>query len=161
MKRLFLAAALIYSFPSPSGSAEAGAYGSLVALARSAPHDRDSDEAAIESKGDAKGDLKDAVADAPARRLPPGSAAVRSDAARAPGDVKAPPAASRRPWTKSYSDLLPSWGRAPSAKAGFEAPVSTSATRAPERASAAADPDTVRTGERRGLAELLSVTGPR
>jgi hypothetical protein len=138
--------------------ADEGAYRNLVGMAQAAATDRgpDAGDAPERAPGGAEA-LKDAVADVPAPRLP----ATKADAA--PGAVAAPAAAKSRLWTRLYSTLLPSWRRPASLQSAFEPAVSTGTVRAMIPLPALMPPpdsEAVTAGERRGLAELMSVSAP-
>ncbi|HXS99267.1 MAG TPA: hypothetical protein VN915_01180 [Elusimicrobiota bacterium] len=115
----------------------------------------------------------------------PEAAVAAPRPASAPAAAAIPAAPAARLWTKLYSTLLPSW-RLSAPRSSFEAEVSTgsaavlsapppasrsplSASRAPLSASRAPlsalmpppDSEAVSAGERRGMAELMSVPDPQ
>lgn len=161
MKRIPLAALLalgVFAF----ARADEGAFKNLVGMAQAAT-DRGPDADDAPPNASARmGALKDAVADVPAPRAQASSTAPNADAA--PGAVAAPAAAKPRLWTRLYATLLPSWRRPLPLSSAFEAAVSTGPVRArmAPRPALMPPPDSeaVTAGERRGLAELMSVSSP-
>jgi hypothetical protein len=176
VKRPLLGAALLLATGMAWSGARAdeGAYASLVGMARSASADLGPDAgpssdgpAARPPAAPAPGEsLKDAVAQPPSPRAV-SAAASRPGGAPAAGPVKTRaedgvrPAASApgpRLWNRHYATLLPSWRPGPAPLSSFRAPASTAAFRgAPLPIELLpSNPDEVRAGESRGLAELLS-----
>ena len=169
MNRLSLAALLAlgaFAF----ARADEGAYKNLVGMAQAAP-DRgpEADDAPTDAAAK-MGTLKDAVADVPAPRSSaaetPSSPAASAPAepASAPAAAFASPSAKPRLWTKLYATLLPSWRRPAPRSSSFEqaastAPVRVRATPLPALMPPP-DSEAVSAGERRGLAELMSVSDP-
>lgn len=172
----------------PAARADEGAYGSLVGMADSAAHDSGPDDGDIPPDAAARSN-RDAARPAPRGAAAPdaplaSASPAPSVAPAAPTPSSAPvdasslkdalaeppgPAARRagpppRPWTRLYSTLMPSWRKVPALKSGYDAPASTAPARAAARPAAPAsiDPDSeaIKAGERRGLAELLSVSVP-
>jgi hypothetical protein len=165
VKRLPLAVLLAFGALA-FARADEGAYKSLVGMARTAATDRGPDaEDAAERASTGTDVLKDALADVPApraRAAAPSRAAPKADAgAAAPAP---PPAAVPRLWTRLYATLLPSWRHPYSLAGAFEPASSTGPVRARMTPLPALMPppasEAVAAGERRGLAELMSVSSP-
>lgn len=160
--------------------ADDGAYKNLVGMARAASTDRGPDPGDVLARTGTDA-LKDALADVPspraaaARPAPPAGPAspaapgtAPAAAAPRPDAVSVPAARPPRLWTLLYSRLLPARRPSPAPANEFEAPVSTAAVRTPAAPLPALmpppDSEAVEAGERRGMAELMSVaspTGPR
>jgi hypothetical protein len=161
VKRIPLAALLaLGSFA--FARADDGAYKNLVGMARAAATDRGPDVDDAPERASSEPDaLKDAVADVPA---PGSSEAPAPKPAAAPAAVAAPAAEKPRLWTRLYATLLPSWRRPPSLSTAFDPAVSTGPVRARMTPLPALmpppDSEAVSAGERRGLAELMSVSAP-
>lgn len=158
--------------------ADEGALKSLAGMARAAPDPGPEADDAPTDAAPRMGTLKDAVADIPAPRAvadasaaapsSPAPAAPSSSAPPAPPKKAAPPAApsaapAPRLWTRLYSTLLPSW-RPATLSSSFETPLSTGPARVRATPLPALmpppDSEAVRAGERRGMAELMSVSDP-
>ena len=163
---VLLALGLFY-YASYAGADE-GAYKNLVGMAQAAATDRGPDADDTAGRAPAAADeLKDSLADIPAPRAAsvpkPFAAAVPAAAPAAPV-VAVPPSSKPRLWTRLYSTLLPSWRRPPSLQDAFAPRVSTSSFRSPMPPLRALmpppDSESVAAGERRGLAELMSVSAP-
>ncbi|MFI5348328.1 MAG: hypothetical protein ACHQ2Z_02185 [Elusimicrobiota bacterium] len=163
----------------PLAGADEGAYKNLVGMAKAAETERGPDAGdAPERASTGTEALKDALADVPAPRSPssPKTGAAAGAAAApvvtagaevstpGPAVVAVPPPAKPRLWTRLYSTLLPSWRRPPSLQSAFDPMVSTVSFRASMAPLPALmpppDSEAVSAGERRGLAELLSVSSP-
>ncbi len=138
--------------------ADEGAYKNLVGMARAAATDRgpDADDARCGRDG-----LTEGVADVPAPRAPEAPA---PNTGAAPAAVSGPAAAKPRLWTRLYATLLPSWRHPSSLASAFDPAVSTGAVRARMTPLPALmpppDSEAVAAGERRGMAELMSVSAP-
>ena len=174
MKRIPLAALLAFgSFV--LARADEGAYKSLTGMAQAAATDRgpdvEADTDAVPRNKPAVDELKDSVADVPSPRAPEANAAAEAlpaalSAAKtdaAPGAVLVPAAGKPRLWTRLYATLLPSWRRA-SSRSSFEPALSTGTVRVRMTPLPALmpppDSEAVSAGERRGMAELMSVSDP-
>lgn len=169
MKRYPLAALLAFGFFA-FARADEGAYRNLVGMAQAAATDRgpDADDAPDRAATGTEA-LKDALTDVrPPRAAAPAPSSPAAFSAPAAGGVPslvAVPAAPRpRLWTRLYSTLVPSWRRPSRRSSSFDAAASTGAVRAPMTPLPALmpppDSDAVAAGERRGLAELMSVSAP-
>ena len=149
--------------------ADEGAYKNLVGMAQAAATDRGPDaDDAPERAATGTEALKDALTDIRAPRAAATSPALRAPFAAAKADpgpslVAVPVASKPRLWTRLYSTLVPSWRRPAFRSSSFEAAASTGTVRAPMTPLPALmpppDSDAVAAGERRGLAELMSVSG--
>jgi hypothetical protein len=149
--------------------ADEGAYKNLVGMAQAAATDRGPDaDDAPERAATGTEALKDALTDVRAPRAAAGVPASPAAFAAAKADpapifVSVPAAPKPRLWTRLYSTLVPSSRRPAFRSSGFEAAASTWTVRAPMTPLPALmpppDSDAVAAGERRGLAELMSVSG--
>ena len=156
MKRIALAALLAlggFAF----ARADEGAYKNLVGMAQAAPDRGPEADDAPPDASSRMGTLKDAVADVPSPR-------ARADAAPFSPLAASPAAAAPRLWTRLYSTLLPSWRLPAPFSSAFEPAVSTGPARTSSTPLPALmpppDSEAVAAGERRGLAELMSVSDP-
>jgi len=162
--------------------ADEGAFKSLAGMAQAAPAAGPEADDAPTDAAPKMGALRDAVADIPSPRAAASSAPSPAAAAPAPSSAAkpapapaaaAPAAAASAPrlWTRLYSTLLPSWRPPQLLSSSFEAPLSTGsaavrsmpppAPRSPLSAlMPPPDSEAVTAGERRGMAELMSVTDP-
>ncbi len=134
--------------------ADEGAFTSLVGMAQAAKTDRGPDAGPAPDR--AAAGAKTAKAEV---FTAPGAAI--DDGAPLKDAVAQPPAPKPRLWTRLYATLLPAWRKAPSLSGSFEPAVSTGAVRALRPLPAPEplpDSESVKAGERRGLAELLSVS---
>ena len=175
MKRIAFAALLALFYSTSLAGADEGAYKNLVGMARAAQTERAPDPDDVPERASTGSEaLKDALADVPAPRAPsspksgaaaiPAAVPAAAPSAAAPPPVAVPASAKPRLWTRLYSTLLPSWRRPPAPRSEFDPLVST----APFRGSMIPlpalmpppDSEAVSAGERRGLAELLSVSAP-
>jgi hypothetical protein len=172
VNRIPLAALLalgVFSF----ARADEGAYKNLVGMAQAAPDRGPEADDAPTDASPKMGTLKDAVADVPSPRarsdaapfspFSPFSPFAAGSAAPKAGAAASPAAAAPRLWTRLYATLLPSWRRPAPRSSAFETAVSTGP--AGGRTPLAAlmpppDSEAVSAGERRGLAELMSVSDP-
>jgi hypothetical protein len=149
VKRISLAALLAcaaFAF----ARADDGAYHSLIGMARSAKSDSGPDAGAIPDRPSAES--KSGNKDVPAGL---------EEASELRDAVAQPPAPKPRLWTRLTATLLPSWRRPPAPLAACEPAVSTAAARGLLPLPALMPPpdsESVKAGERRGLAELLSAT---
>ena len=167
MKRLPLAALLALGVFALA-RADEGALKSLAGMAQAAPDAGPEADDAPTDAAPKMGTLRDAVADVPSPRAAAAapSAAAPAPAAAAPKAAPAPAAPAATPaaklLTRLYSTLLPSWHRPVLLSSAFEAPLSTApaAVRASPLPALMPPPDSeaVSAGERRGMAELMSVS---
>lgn len=175
MKKLSFAALLVIGFFA-FARADEGAFKSLAGMAQAASDPGPEADDAPTNAAPKMGALKDSVADIPAPRAgaaapvsssalaAPASPAAATNAAPSPAAAASPAASAPRLWTRLYSKLLPAWRRPVILSSSFEAPLSTgpAAARAVPLPALMPPPDSeaVSAGERRGLAELMSVGDP-
>lgn len=153
MKRTFLAA-LTATAVFALARADDGAYLSLIGMARSAKTDRGPDAGAAPER-------RSAAVQASKTDGPGASGAEADDGAALRDAVAQPLVPKPRLWTRLYATLLPPWRRTPALQDAFEPAVSTSAARVRRPLPALMPPpdsESVKAGERRGLAELLSAS---
>lgn len=167
MKKLSIAALLAFGLFA-FARADEGALKSLAGMAQASPDAGPEADDAPTDAAPKMGTLKDAVADIPSPRAAaasaPFSAGPAAAAKSAPAPAMTPAAPTARLWTRLYSTLLPAWRRPVLLSSSFEAPLSTgpAAVRAAPLRALMPPPDSeaVTAGERRGMAELMSVSDP-